>query len=191
MRELSVRIGIVEFKYNKVEFDIIFDVREIGQWYQVFIKRHFGSILKTGLKTPIARGYKFTIKGNEKYREFIDYFNIQSGKGNFSIKEFKENLERVVPHKYIVTDNARKQVIRYDKIDDNKGIYSVGIKNWEEIHVKNPESPKEKYHRTNKTLEKTRELYPKIYEITKDMDITIIYGKEPNDRINSIIRNIK
>jgi hypothetical protein len=33
MRELSVRIGIVEFKYNKVEFDIIFDVREIGQWY--------------------------------------------------------------------------------------------------------------------------------------------------------------
>lgn len=184
MRELNVRIGTFDFKYNKVESDVIFDIRDTRQWYLVFIKRDFGSILKI----LIDKGYKFTIKGNEKYREFISYFNIKSGKGNFSIKEFKENLESVVPDKYILTDNTRKQVIRYDKIDDDSnGIYPVGIKNWEEIHAKNPELPKEKYHRTRKNLEKTRELYPKIYTVTKDMDITIIYGKKPNDRTNSII----
>ena len=188
MKVLNVRIGTFEFKYNKVESDVIFDTRYTEQWYLVFIKRDFGNTLKI----PINKGYKFTIIGNEKYREFINYFNIQGGKGHFSIKEFKENLESVIPNQYIVTDNTRKQVIKYDRIDDDsEGIYPVGIKNCEEIHAKNPELPKEKYHRTNKNLEKTRELYPKIYDVTKDKDITIIYRREPSERTKSILSELQ
>lgn len=42
--------------------------------------------------------------------------------------------------------------------------------------------PKDKYHRTNKNLLKTRQLYPAIYLATKDMDITIIYGRIPGEK---------
>ena len=52
MKVLNVRIGTFEFKYNKVESDVIFDTRCTEQWDLVFIKRDFGNTLKI----PINKG---------------------------------------------------------------------------------------------------------------------------------------
>ena len=63
----------------------------------------------------------------------------------------------------------------------SEGIYPIGITNWEVVHAKNPQLLENTYHRSTKNLNKTKELYPKIYEATKNMDITIIYETEAND----------
>ena len=77
--------------------------------------------------------------------------------------------------------------MKYDKIDsDNDGIFPVGIINWEVVHAKNPKLPNGAYHRTNKNLSKTRQLYPAIYLATKDMDITIKYGELPGGKTKKI-----
>lgn len=77
--------------------------------------------------------------------------------------------------------------MKYDRIDaDSDGIFPIGIKNWEVVHANNPMLPKDKYHRTNKNLLKTGQLYPEIYLATKDMDITIIYGKTPGEKTEEI-----
>lgn len=79
--------------------------------------------------------------------------------------------------------HVRKTILKYDRIDtDSDGIFPIGITNWEVVHAKNPMLPKDKYHRTNKNLSKTRQLYPALYLATKDMDITIIYGTMPGDK---------
>jgi hypothetical protein len=92
-----------------------------------------------------------------------------------------------VPNEYKLSDDKRKVVIRYDKLDsESDGIYPIGVTNWEVAHAKNPTLPKDKYHRTSKNLLKTKELYPAIYQATKDMDITIIYGTISGDKTQEL-----
>ena len=173
MRKINVQIGTFEYTYNEIVSDVIFDTRDSELWKLVFIKRGHGDMLSI----PIKKGYRFTIEGNEKYKEFAEYFDIGRGKGQFSIKDFVNHLNNKIPFEYGLSDNARRTILKYDRIDtDSDGIFPIGIKNWEVIHAKNPMLPKDKYHRTNKNLSKTRQLYPSIYLATKDMDITIIYG---------------
>lgn len=54
------------------------------------------------------------------------------------------------------------------------------------IHAKNQNLPKDKYHRTNENLLKTRELYPEIYTVIKDKDISIIYSQTPTGETERI-----
>ena len=179
MRKISVQIGTFEYTYNGIVSDAIFDTRDSELWKLVFIKRGHGDTLSI----PIKKGYCFTIDGNEKYKEFVDYFDIGRGKGQFSIKDFVNHLNNRIPTEYILSDNVRKTILKYDRIDtDSDGIFPIGITNWEVVHAKNPMLPKDKYHRTNKNLSKTRQLYPTIYLATKNMDITIIYGTMPGDK---------
>ena len=179
MRKINVQIGTFEYSYNGIISDVIFDTRDSELWKLVFIKRGYGEILSI----PIKKGYRFTIEGNEKYKEFADYFDIGRGKGQFSIKNFVNHLKNKIPFEYSISDKSRRVILKHDRIDtDSDGIFPIGIKNWEIVHAKNPMLQKDKYHRTNKNLSKTRQLYPAIYSATKDMDITIIYGTKPGDK---------
>ena len=55
--------------------------------------------------------------------------------------------------------------MKHDRIDtDSDGIFPIGIKNWEIVHAKNPMLPKDKYHRTNKNLSKTRQHIQVLFE---------------------------
>lgn len=79
MLKINVQIGTFEYIYNEVVLDAIFDTRDTELWKVVFIKRGQGDTLSI----PIKKGYRFTIEGNEKYKEFVDYFGIGRGKGQF------------------------------------------------------------------------------------------------------------
>ncbi len=185
MQKINVQIGTFEYTYNGVVSDVIFDTRGSGSefWQLFFIKRGNGDTLTV----PIKKGYRFTIEGNEKYKDFTNYFSIGREKGQFSIKDFVSHLNNQIPIEYRLSDNSRRTILRYDKLDnDSDGIYPIGITNWEVVHAKNPMLPKDKYHRTSKNLAKTKELYPKIYLAIKDMDITIIYGMTTGEKTQEI-----
>lgn len=179
MRKINVQIGTFEYTYNEIISDVIFDTRDSEFWKLVFLKRDHGDTLSI----PIKKGYRFTIEGNEKYKEFADYFGIGRGKGQFSIKDFVKYLNNNIPPEYSLSDNVRRTILKYDRIDtDSDGIFPIGIINWEIVHAKNSILPKDKYHRTSKNLSKTRQLYPAIYLATADMDITIKYGMMPGEK---------
>lgn len=183
MRKLCVEIGNFEHEYNAVISDAIVDTRNSNGWKLIFIKRGGGDILEI----KIQRGYRFAIEGSDAYDEFRKYFGIGGGKGSFSVKDFVNHLNGQIPLTYNLGDENRRAILHYDKLDkESDGIYPIGIKNWEVIHAKNPEMPLDKYHRTPKNLAKTKELYPEIYQSTKDMDITIIYGVEPGEKTRDI-----
>lgn len=185
MRGLNIQIGTFEHNYNDIISDVILDTRSIEQWKLIFIKHGTGE----ALLIPLNKGYRFTIDGNKAYKDFITYFKIRGGKGQFSIKDFITHFNIQVPLEYKLSDKKRNVIIKYDKIDsDSYGIYPVGLTNWEVAHAKNPDLPKDKYHRTNKNLLKTKELYPSIYEATKEMDISIIYGTTPGEKTDEIKR---
>lgn len=182
MCSLGVQIGTFIHEYNGIRSNVIFDTRK---WILIFIKQGLGDTLTL----KVQKGFKFTIEGDKEYRRFIAYFGISGGKGKFSIADFVNHFSRQIPTKYIITDNVRQTIVNYDRLDSNSdGIYPIGVKNWDVIHAQNPSLPKDKYHRTKENLLKTKELYPEIYELIKDKDITIIYGQKQGaetDRIKN------
>ena len=162
MKKQGIDIGTFDFKYNNIQSDVIFDT--LTKWKLVFIKRGVGDVLEV----PVEKGYRFTIDSSQKYREFIEYFEISGKKGEFSINDFCQFLNSRVPENYQLSDLKRKMIIQYNRIDkEQDGIYPVGIINWELQHIKNPELPKDKYHRSKDNLLKTKQLYPEVYETTK------------------------
>ena len=147
------------------------------------IKRIDGIVLKI----QIQRGYRFTIEGNFAYKQFREYFGIGGAKGEFSIKDFVNHFSNQVPSEYLLSDKKRKIILRYDKLDNkSEGIYPIGIINWKIVHAKNPSLSNDRYHRTGKNLAKTKQLYPLIFEATKELDITIIYGKKSGEQTEDI-----
>jgi hypothetical protein len=183
MRKINVEIGTFKHEYNTVLSDVIFDTRSSDGWKLIFIKRIDGNVLEI----PIQRGYRFNITGSIAYNNFREYFGIGGGKGEFSIKDFVRHLSGQVPFEYRLTDEKRKTILRYDKLDnESNGIYPIGLTNWEVVHAKNPKLRNDIYHRTHKNLTKTKELYPEIYEATKNLDITIIYGVKPSEKTGDI-----
>ncbi|HFI0144961.1 TPA: DUF6037 family protein [Streptococcus suis] len=177
---LGVQIGTFVHVYNGIESDVIFDTRT---WVLSFIKKGLGDTLTLS----IQKGFRFTIEGDSEYRRFIAYFGISGGKGKFSIADFVDNFSNQVPTQYNITDDTRETIISYDRLDSrSEGIYPIGIKNWDVIHAKNPNLPKDKYHRTKENLLKTKELYPNIYDIIKDKDITVLYGRKPGTETDDI-----
>ena len=183
MVKLGVRLGTFEHSFNGVDSDVIFDTKG-SKWKLVFIKRITGDVLEIYIRT----GYLFVIDGDEEYKRFIDYFGISGKKGEFHIGEFVQRLNKQIPEEYILTNSTRKVMFTYYRPDEKStGIYPIGLKNWEIIHVQNPNLPKEKYHRSEKNLEMTKEYYPHIYKATKNHDITIIYGSKPSNCTHDII----
>lgn len=177
---LGVQIGTFVHVYKGVESDVIFDTRK---WVLCFIKKGLGDTLTLS----IQKGFKFTIKDDSEYRKFIAYFGISGGKGKFSIADFVNNFSNQVPAQYNITDDTRETIISYDRLDSRgEGIYPIGIKNWDVIHAQNPNLPRDKYHRTKENLLKTKELYPDIYDIIKDKDITVLYGRNPGIETDDI-----
>ncbi len=81
-----------------------------------------------------------------------------------------------IPQTYTLDDKKRKTILKYDKIDKNDGIYPIGTLNWEEINIQRLILGKTSKNRDPKNLDKTKNLYPRIYEATKDMNISIRYG---------------
>lgn len=184
MRSLMVQIGTFPHSYNGINSHAIFDT-----WHTpfvlIFIKHGFGDVLSI----PINNSFTFTIKGNQQYTEFLDYFEIKNrSKGQFHIGKFTENLATQIPDNYHVTDSSRKIIYSYDPIDrDSNGIYPIGTKKWDEINaLRHAKGLPDSGHRTAMNLEKTRNLYPDVYKIIRNMDISIVYGNTPNNRTSLI-----
>lgn len=58
---------------------------------------------------------------NEKQWNLL-FIKRGSGKGQFSIKEFVLNLNIQIPNEYKLSDNKRRIIINYDKLDSaNRG----------------------------------------------------------------------
>lgn len=182
MKKLPVTIGTFDHNYNKISSSVIFDTSDrVSGWKVTFLKKGSGDVLSL----PIAVGYRIEIVGNNTYSSFIKYFNISGRKGSFHLKDFVANFNSQIPETYCVTEKARSEILRYKS--DGEGKYPIGTRNWQVYHALHPEIPKDKYHRSAKNLSKTQNCYPAIYAATKDIDLTIIYGKKPGRYTDEII----
>lgn len=187
MRRLDVDIGTFKHKYNNVQSSVIFNTCNETLWELVFMRHGQGDIFKA----PVKRGYRFAIEGDEAYYQFRKYFEIGGGKGMFSMNDFFGRLQRQIPESYILDDESRKMIMRYNPIDkQSSGIYPTGVINWVVVHARDPRIDPSKFHRTKENLLKTKQLYPALYQATKQMDLTIRYSEDAGE-LTTDLRNGK
>ena len=186
MRQMNVNIGDFTFVYNRVKSTVIFDTRK-QPYVLVFMKSGVGS----RLLLSVIRGYRVEIASSEEYYTLLNYFEIQPdmrSPGMFCLGDFMKIFIKNIPSNYILDDASRIAKIQYDRIDtQSEGIYPIGIKNWALFHARHPEIDKNLFHQSDKNKQKTKELYPSLFSVIKDMDVSITYSNKRGDETAAIL----
>lgn len=184
MRVLNIQIDVFNYEYNNVQCSVMFDVSSPRGYSLTFIKNGFGEILDL----PIIPSYNLQIT-NSNFEKFWNFFNLGfKKKGEFSIKDFFIHLSNHIPTTATpYTYQARQTIALKYPVEESEKIYISGTKNWEKARALNPLLKKE---RSEKNLEKTKLLYPEVYNLTRDYDISICYSPVPSIDDNNLINRI-
>lgn len=166
------------FDYNhsiKIKLIILFDIKT-NPFSLLLIKKHSTQTLLL----DIQRGFMLdTLLPPEQYKCLLQILEIKPGiTKSFSTKEFFQKLNSKIPtyiHSYILDDKTRIAISCSKNFEEKDKIFICGYIDWDEI--KNGKT----YTQANR--EKTRILYPDVYEKIKDKNISIKYTANKKDEI--------
>lgn len=161
--------GLFDFKTNGVHFHIIFDIGNtpfrlgflpIGKQEQIWLNVKKGFIIN-----PILP--------KSEYRKLTKLLNLKYYKNNpFSTFNFFKQFGEKIPNQLIKLSKMERVelAMKVSNIEEKEKTVYKGQKDWDKSS-----SGK---NRSQKNLEKTRLLYPELYNQIKDKNISVIY-KEP------------
>lgn len=159
----NLTYGIFKYQVNKVSFEIFFDISTIP--YQLgFIQRQ--STFQLWIE--IKNGFEVTPYIDENsYKNLIKILNLKFNPENhFSIKKFFEEFNTKIPNTYISASNELLYFVskyRYN-IEEPDKLFFKDFKPWSSRK------------RTKKNTEKTRLLFPLIYNRIKNIpNISVAY----------------
>lgn len=173
MKRQNVEQAVFAHKYNNILSHVIVDISCRDGWNLIFVKHGDGKVLK--LKVMV--GFRVYVT-ESLFRDICEYFGIRKKKGGFSTKEFFLQVNSQIPLNYVLSDENRKTVYEYRyRNDSDEGMYPIGLISWSEKNAKYRLKGAVEKHRTPYNLEKTKNLYPELYESIKDIDVSVKYGK--------------
>lgn len=181
MKQLGVSIATFDFKYKQTVFACLFE----ANYEEGFSLTFFKPISGETLLIPILPGYLVNtfIEDHNLYTYFWNFFQLEVKNGGFTMQSFFEHLNQAIPPKFNINKNLNRPLIsrKYDT-EDKERPYFLGFINWQMLRAKNPEV---KGSRSETNLEKTKLLYPQIYQAIKDYDISVRYTDIDNPNAQS------
>lgn len=167
MKAKNLSYSIFDYKHNHIKLEILFDINT--QPFKLLIIKQCSNLT---LLLDIKTGFELDIfLTQEKYQILIEMLEIKSGKTNpFSTKKFFEELNNAIPlqaEKYQMNNNLRYIISQTNKLDEADLIYVKCLRDWSKT--------KSNKHVSEKNREKTKYLYPDIFEIIKDKNISVVY----------------
>lgn len=157
--------NVYDCHYNHVSLSLLFD---IGQTLFILsiIKRESAEVISF----PITQGFKIeTSLSADKYNLLRKILNIPKGKNSpFSTNAFFSELNSIFPTGLSKSEKLDYNILNkiYNFEESDKYEFD-GLIDWS-----NSNSGK---HHTKKNHEKTRILYPEVYDTIKDKDISVRY----------------
>jgi hypothetical protein len=160
--------GVFDFSYNNVKFHIYFDIDiipyrlgflPIGKSEQIWLDVNKGFIIN-----PVLQ--------KSEYRKLTRLLNLKYDKDNpFSTFNFFKLFGEKIPNQLISLSNSERAILasKVTDIEEKEKTVYLGQKDWDKSN-----SGK---NRSQKNLEKTRLLYPELYEQIKNKNISVIYKR--------------
>lgn len=163
--------GVFKFTKNKVDFDIFFDIGitpyKIGF---LVINDDFQ------LWLDILPGFKInTFLSKAELNSLIKVLKLKYDPDNkFSTKKFFEEFNSKIPGDFrLIKKQELPNLVKYIyDIEESEKVYYKGVIDWERINNGK--------NRQESNLEKTRLLYPKLYEQIKDRNMSVRYSTTKN-----------
>ena len=165
---------IFDYSKNSIIFNILFDI-----YYSPF-KLHFLVVEDNfSFVIDINKGFIISTSLNkEDYIRLCRVLGLKYDEDNpFSPKIFFEDFNKNIPP-YSRREYKKRELYKfyYNNIEEPDKIYYKGILAWNKINNGR--------NVTQKNLEKTRILYPELYEFCKRENVSIIYTANKNEEKN-------
>ena len=164
---------IFPFKKNNVEFDIYFDISK--KFYSLGFMVKYS---KSSIWFDITRDFQIDASlDSNLYYLLIKILNIKKTDSStpFSTLAFFDEFNKKIPLKFQPLSDYNDLIVRVaiekNSIENPDKLCYLGQIDWDAPINKGKGS------RTDANLEKTRQLYPRLYELTKDRNISIRYAK--------------
>lgn len=172
LKSTNETYGVFKYTKNKVDFDIFFDI-DCNPFKIGFLVLNSNFELWLNIKS----GFIINIfLDKATLTKLIKVLNLKYDADNkFSTKNFFEDFNSKIPNEFrFITKQELLRLINstYD-IEEPEKIYYNGLLDWDKIN--NGRNRKEK------NLEKTRLLYPKLYERIKNKNISVRYSTVKNE----------
>lgn len=167
MKQENHMYAIFEITYNKINLKLLFDI-STNPFSLLIVRKRTDLYIKLDVKPYFEIN---TSLSTENYQKLVKILELKPDKSNpFKTSNFFEELNMKIPDKI---DKKYKSegvinILQKNKgIEDNEGIYILGFIDWDKTNTNNNVR---KYNR-----EKTKKLYPEIYERIKDKNISVRY----------------
>lgn len=174
---------IFNYTHNRIELEIMFDINP-KPFRLLIIRKHSNKTLLL----DILNGFKLDMfLSKEKYQMLLDILDIKSGGVTpFSTKKFFEELNSAIPSQvvqYNLNNNLRHIISQVNNFDETDLVYIKRLTDWTKI--------KSNKHVTEKNRDKTKYLYPDVFETIKDKNISVVYTSDEKYSNYTNIKNIK
>lgn len=168
---------IFEFVKNKVTFEILFDI-----YNSPFVIHFLQKDSNFSFTANVDRGFVIDAFLKEDiYNQLRNILNLKYDPNNrFSPKSFFEEFNNKIPDFKLRVKKDRELLPYYkNQIEDSENLFYGGTLPWNKIgNGKNL---------TPKNLEKTRILYPELYEWCKRENVSIIYVRDKKNNETDLI----
>ena len=154
---------IFDYSHNGIQFNILFDINCIP-FKLIFIKKNSGQYLIL----DVSADYQLNTYLGEKLKILKDMLELKNGKSKFSTNQFFEEFNKKIPHTIQNQKLSKVTISHVYHCEESEKVYIRELRNWD----KYPELGK---HATKENKEKTRLLYPDIYEEIKDKNVSVFY----------------
>ncbi len=159
-----------EYVNNRIRFDVFFDIGTVP-FKLVFIKQRSDLFLILKVK----KGFELeTFLSLDDLNILKQMLEITKGKSQFSTTAFFREFNSSIPITVSKRTISKRIISRIYQCEDEDRIYIKTTIDW----VKLPNSGR---HVSCANREKTRLLYPDIYECFKDKDISVVYTANPHE----------
>ncbi|MCQ4140607.1 DUF6037 family protein [Chryseobacterium sp. EO14] len=170
---------IFEFVKNKVVFEVLFDI-----YYSPFVLHFLQKDNNFSFTINVEQGFVVNplLKG-ELYSKLCNILNLKYNPSNrFSPKSFFEEFNDKIPDFKHREKKERELLLYYkDQIEDSQNLFYGGTIPWNKINNGKNLRPK--------NLEKTRILYPELYEWCKRENVSIRYVRNKKNNETDLIKS--
>ena len=179
IKSQNVTYAIFDYKHNRIQLAILFDIKTTP-FSLLLVKKHSNQ----NLSFDVKKGFCIDLLlSSERYECLRRMLEIPSGSTNrFRPSEFFRELNAKIPShipQYKLDDSVRMAIAYSKNFEDKDKIFVRGLIDWDKI--RNGKT----YTRTNR--EKTRILYPNIYDKIKDKNISVSYTNNKIDAQNHLV----
>lgn len=182
MKSKNETYAIFDYKHNQIKLIILFDTKP--QPFSLLLCKRYSS---QSLLLDIKQGFMLNpFLSPEQYKILLQMLEIQSGATKFLTSVFFQELDSKIPSQTCdyEMDTELRKIISYAKnFEDKDKLFLYGYIDWDKT------GSGKQYTQANR--DKTKILYPSVYNAIKDKNISVRYTNDSKCEKNQVFSDLK